>query len=154
MNTLAIQTERREVIGRIETAIRTAPGSMEGDCFPLKHTFTDGMYIREISCPKGALVVTKTHKVCHPYFLLKGECSVLTEEGVKRIKAPYSGITPAGTKRVVFCHEDVVWTTCHATKETDLEKIEQEVIANNFDEVDGFIDTGIADFVKEIVEEK
>jgi len=47
-----------------------------------------------------------------------------------------------------------VWTTCHATKETDLEKIEQEVIANNFDEVDGFIDTGIADFVKEIVEEK
>lgn len=148
---LAIQTERRAVIGQIETAVRTVPGAMVGDCFPLRHSFTPGLYIREISCPKGALVVTKIHKTCHPYFLLKGECSVLTEEGVKRIKAPYSGITPAGTKRVVFCHEDVVWTTIHATKETDLEKIEQEVIAENFETVE---DGKIADFVKEIAEDK
>ena len=108
---------------------------MVGDCFPLKHTFVDGAYVREITMPKGALLTSKIHKVCHPYFVLKGDVSVLTEKGVQRIKAPYSGITPAGTKRILYIHEETVWTTIHVTKEKDLKKIEEEVIANSFDEI-------------------
>lgn len=126
----------RERILDIEEKMKQMPGAMIGDCFPLKHTFVDGAYVREITMPKGMLVVSKIHKVCHPYFILKGEVSVLTEEGVVRLKAPYSGITPAGTKRILYIHEDTVWTTVHVTKETDIEKIEEEIIAKTFDEVD------------------
>jgi len=81
------------------------------------------------------LLTSKIHKITHPYFVLKGDVSVLTEEGVIRIKAPYSGITKAGTKRVLYCHEETVWTTIHITKETNIEKIEEEVIAKTFDDV-------------------
>ena len=33
---------------------------------------------------------------------MKGEASIFTEQGVERIKAPFHGITEAGTKRALF----------------------------------------------------
>lgn len=133
--------EYRLGIINLEKNIRKLPSAKFGDCFPLKHQFVKGMYIREISVPKGQLIVTKIHKEAHPCFILKGDCSVLTESGPKRIKAPHYMITPAGTKRIVYVHEDTVWVTIHATKETNLEKIEDDVIAKNFDELDNTINT-------------
>ena len=114
---------------------------------PLKHSFADGCYIREIFNPKGELLVTKIHKVAHPFFHMKGDMTILMEDGIKRIKAPHYGITPAGTKRLIYCHEDCVFVTVHATNETDLEKIEEEVIAKDFSEVDK---NEIDNFMKEV----
>ncbi|MFA6067523.1 MAG: hypothetical protein WC810_02980 [Janthinobacterium sp.] len=141
----------RNGILAIEKEMLKNPNALIGDAFPLKHTFTDGMYVREISVPKGYLVVTKIHKLAHPCFVLKGDCSVLTEEGPKRIKAPYYMITPAGTKRIVYVHEDTVWVTVHKTDKTDLVKIEEEIIAKSFDELpDKVIDVDIKQFITEI----
>ena len=105
------------------------------DACEIMHHFADGMYIREMHGPKGMVVVTKLHKTTHPYFVISGDVTVKTAEGLVRIKAPYFGITKAGTKRVAYFHEDTIWITVHATKEKDLEKIESEVIANNWDEL-------------------
>jgi len=127
--------EMRGKILDVEAAISQLPGAMFNDCFPLRHSFGDGLYVREITVPAGMLVITKIHKKAHPYFVLKGDVSVLTEDGVKRIQAPFSGMTPAGTKRVCYCHTEVVWTTVHATEETDLVKIEEEIISKTFDDV-------------------
>jgi|TARA_R100000789_G_C2992257_1_gene146428 hypothetical protein len=99
---------------------------------PLKHSFADGCYIREIFNPKNIFLVTKIHKVSHPYFLLKGEMTIMSEDGEKRIKAPHYGITHAGTKRIIYTHEDCIFVTVHVTDETDIEKIEEEVIAKDF----------------------
>ena len=95
---------------------------------PLVHNFADGMYIRQITMPAGQIIVSKIHGQTHPYFILEGDVSVLTEDGVKRFKAPYSGITVEGTKRVLYTHEDTVWTTVQRTNETDLDKIEEDVM--------------------------
>lgn len=145
----------RGVILEMEKRIAELPGAMFGDCFPLKHTFVDGAYVREITMPKGALLTSKIHKIRHPYFVLKGDVSVLTENGVVRIKAPYSGITPAGTKRVLYCHEETVWTTVHITDETDLEKIEKQIIAENYGEMGIIVDEikeqdRLTEFIKDI----
>ena len=107
---------------------------------PLKHSFADGLYAREIFNPQGELIVTKIHKVNHFYFLLKGDMSILTENGPMRIKAPHYGVTKAGTKRIIYTHEDCVFVTVHATKETDIGKIEDEVVAKDFSEIQDFID--------------
>ena len=130
----------RDKICLFEEKLSRLPGSTFGDCFPLKHTFATGLYIREITMPKGALLTSKIHKITHPYFVLSGEVSVITEKGKVRIKAPYSGITLAGTKRILYIHEETVWVTVHKTDETDLEKIEEEIIAKSFDELDNVSD--------------
>ena len=125
--------EIRKVILGIEDMISKMPDAKFGDCFPLKHSFADGVYVREIFIPKGYILTGKIHRHSHPNFLMSGDVSVMTEEGTKRIQGPLSMISPAGTKRVVFAHTDTVWITVHVTNETDLSKIELEVISPNYE---------------------
>jgi len=101
---------------------------------PVKHSFADGCYVREIFNPAGELLVTKIHKKEHPFFLMKGKMSILTEDGVKHIQAPHHGITKPGTKRIIYTHTDCVFVTVHATDKTDVAEIEKEVIANDFND--------------------
>lgn len=126
---------RDVILGIEEKMTKRLDAAFGDDAFPLKHTFVDGAYVREIFMPKGMLLTSKIHKVTHPYFIMKGDVSVLTEEGVVRLQAPYHGITKSGTKRLLYIHEDTTWITVHVTKEKDLKKIEEEIIASDFDEV-------------------
>jgi len=120
----------------LKDALVQLPDARLGDAaYPLEHFFADGIYIRQMTGTKGEVVVTKLHKTDHPYFVLKGDVSIYTEEGMVRIKAPHWGITKAGTIRVGYFHEDTIWITVHATKETDLAKIESEVIAATYNEL-------------------
>jgi hypothetical protein len=65
--------------------------------------------------PKGAIVISRVHKTTHPFVVTKGHAAVMDEHGhVEQFKAPYSGITRPGARRVLFIHEDCVWTTFHA----------------------------------------
>lgn len=126
----------RDKIMSVEKWISQMPGAKFGDdCGPLRHSFTDDCYIREILMPAGMFISSKIHKTQHPYFVMVGDVSVLTEDGVVRIKAPYAGITEIGTKRILYTHEDTIWITVHVTKEKDLKKIEEEVIASSFEEL-------------------
>lgn len=101
----------------------------------VKHSFGDGCYVREWNSPPFMLVVSKVHKVAHPYFVLRGEISVMTEDGVERIKAPHYGITPAGTKRVLYTHSETQWITVHVTDSTDVDEIEKEIICSDMNEL-------------------
>ena len=133
--------QKRDSILAFQEALSKLPDSFVGDSesCPLTHKFAPGIYVREIFIPKGTCVVGKIHKHDHPNFLLKGEVLVVTEFGGKeRLKAPLSMISKAGTKRVVFALEDTVWITVHATNETELGKIEDHVIAKNYEEFEQF----------------
>lgn len=111
---------------------------------PVRHYFANagtrrGVYAREVTIPKGALVTGKIHKTEQINILSKGEMSVLTDEGIKRVQAPFTIVSPAGTKRIALAHTECVWTTIHATEETDLEKIEGEFIAQSEQEYLDFV---------------
>lgn len=127
--------QARGFISAVEEEIKSAPGSFGPDSveLPLKHQFADGLYIRQIKVKAGVLLTTKIHKKSHPFFVLKGSCSVLTDNGVQVMNAPFYGITPAGTKRMIYIRRDVLWVTVHATEETDLDLIEEELISPDFE---------------------
>lgn len=92
------------------------------------HHFTPGMYAREMHIPAGVMLTGKIHKTRHMNVLSKGDITVWTEGGMKRLTAPYAFESQPGTKRVGYAHSDCVWTTYHFTFETDLDAIEAEVI--------------------------
>ena len=146
-----IVTGFRDKVKELEGAIAETPGAFFGDnekC-PLKHLFGDGIYVRSIFIPKGMLIVGKIHKHSHPNFLMLGNVSVVTESGgIERLKAPHATISPAGTKRVVYAHEDTVWITCHVTDETDLVKIEEQVIAKSYNELDDNFKAQVLEVIK------
>jgi len=105
------------------------------DC-PLKHHFSPDSYAREILLPADSLVIGKIHKHAHINVISQGECYVLTEDGINHYSAPLTFVSLPETKRVVYSVTDVVWTTVHVTTETDLEKIENYVIAPTYNDLD------------------
>jgi uncharacterized RmlC-like cupin family protein len=123
----------REKIFAIEDEMRKygKQGLLEILDIPVRHYFSDGVYAREITIPKGALVTGKIHKYQQLNILSSGELSVWIEDGlIKRVKAPFTTVSPPGTKRIAFAHEESTWTTILATNETDPEKIEAYFIAD------------------------
>lgn len=93
------------------------------------HHFADGIYAREITIPAGTMLTGKIHRTRHLNIVSQGEISVwVAGGGVRRIRAPFTFVAEAGTRKVGFAHEDTVWTTIHATTETDLGKLEAALI--------------------------
>ena len=95
---------------------------------PLVHRFTPGLYIRELSTPRGTVSISKIHKTRHPFTISKGKVAIWDGEEWTVIEAPYTGITEPGTRRVSCFLEDTVWTTYHVTDLTDVDAIEAEII--------------------------
>lgn len=101
---------------------------------PVKHHFSKGVYAREIFMPRDSIVIGKIHKTRHLNIISQGKCRVATPTRTFDVVAPYTFESFEGEQKVVFMLEDVVWTTIHLTNETDLDKIEQECIAKDYDE--------------------
>lgn len=118
-----------------ERALGAHPGAIHGDSayLPLTHAFAEGCYVREIFIPAGSMLVGKIHKHAHPNFLMQGKVIVVTEQGGRAyLEAPLSMISHAGTKRAIYALTDTIWITVHVTQETDLDKIEDYVIAKDY----------------------
>ena len=97
----------------------------------LKHIdyFSHGLYARELFIPKGITLVGKLHKYPQMNILSKGSLKVSVDGEIRLLEAPAVICSPAGTKRIAYALEDTVWVTIHATNETDVDKIEQQFIA-------------------------
>lgn len=122
------------------------------DC-TLRHYFTPKddeygccTYAREMFIPKGTLIIGKIHRHQHLNFISKGKVTVFTEFGEKHLEGPCTFVSEVGLKRAVFAEEDTIWTTVHLTKfenMSDLDKIEDEVIAPSYDDIGLIASTGI-----------
>lgn len=100
---------------------------------PLKHHFAEGSYAREMLIPAGSVIIGKIHRHSHVNVISKGRIYVATEFDSEILEAPLTFVSKPGTKRAVYALTDVVWTTIHVTDETDLAKIEEVVIAPNYE---------------------
>jgi quercetin dioxygenase-like cupin family protein len=114
----------REDIERLQASMRSLPQVT----LETKHHFADGMYCRELFRPAGTTIVGKVHRREHFYIVLSGDVTVVGEGGTTRLKAPCILVSPPGTKRAVYAHEDSTCITVHRTDETDLDAIERELI--------------------------
>jgi hypothetical protein len=113
------------------------PGIIKGnsDSFPLTHSFSDGIYIREMLMAKGGFIIGKLHKYNHTWFLLKGELEVATEDGVNHYIAPCYVNAPCGTKRVIHALEDSIFVNVHANPNNimDIEILENELVCDSYE---------------------
>lgn len=131
---------RREFVQNIENMIVEHPKGETGNnnMCPLGHHFADGCYIREMFMPAGILLTGKIHKYEHPTFLLEGVVSIVTDDGAVLMSAPQLLISPAGTKRMIFSHTDAILCTVHVTNETDVEKIEADIVTDSWGKFEEF----------------
>ena len=98
---------------------------------PIKKYFSQGVYAREITIPAGVCLTGEIHKFKQLNILSKGCMSVYTEDGIVKVEAPFTVVSPAGTKRIAYAHSECVWTTIHGTDETDVDIIRSKFIAKD-----------------------
>ena len=112
---------------------RIAKGN--SDMFPLKHSFSEGVYIREMFMQKGGLVIGKLYKISHTWFLLKGELEVATDEGLNHYIAPCYVHASEGTKRVLHAIEDVIFVNVYPNPDniTDIEQLEDMLTCTSYE---------------------
>ena len=120
MNSVA-ELSLRDKVNLIEGEMRKC----EQREIPIKHYFSPGVYAREITIPADTLLTGRVHKYAQLNILSGGEISVLTEDGIVRVKAPFTVVSPPGTKRIAYAHTECTWTTILHTEETDPDKIEE-----------------------------
>ena len=106
-----------------------------------KHSFADGIYIREMTMKKGQLGFSAIHKHSYGFFLLSGILTASKEDGVEEFIAPCYVISPKGAKRVVHAVEDCVITTVHAnpTNTEDLDKLAKINVVFNWGEYEEYL---------------
>lgn len=127
MNEIAISHEvlkQPDGLDQCEAMIAQLPPAV----MPLTHRFTPHLYTREILIPKGTVLTSRIHKTEHPFFIMKGDITVYSDnESTVRYIAPYIGVTTPGTRRLLYANEDTVWVTCHVTDNLDPDEIGEEI---------------------------
>ena len=113
------------------------------DFWEYKHSFADGIYVREMRMKKGQLGFSAIHKHSYAFFLLSGVLASSKEEGVEEFIGPCYIISPQGAKRIVYAIEDCVIVTIHAnpTNTQDLKELEKLNVVFNWEEYEEYINT-------------
>jgi hypothetical protein len=100
---------------------------------PVKHEFIEGLYKREIVFPKGTLATGRLHPVDHMDVMLEGSMLIATEDGLKRIDAPCTLVSRAGTKKAGIALTKTRWVSYHPTSATTVEEVEAEIFCEYAD---------------------
>ena len=106
-----------------------------------KHSFAEGLYLREMKMKKDQLGFSAIHKHSYGFFLLSGLLASSKEEGVAEFIAPCYIISPQGAKRIVYAIEDCTIVTVHAnpTNTEDLNELAKINVVFNWDEYNEYL---------------
>jgi len=98
---------------------------------PVTHKFGPGIYIREVFLPAGIYAIGHHHNHSHMNVMLTGRIKFFggDNEWVE-LEAPQTFVAPEGRK-VAFVFEDTIWQNIYATEETDVEKIEADILTKS-----------------------
>tara|TARA_Y100001938_G_C8041108_1_gene406161 strand:+ start:734 stop:1195 length:462 start_codon:yes stop_codon:yes gene_type:complete len=146
-----IVLKNREQIQKIQDIlVSQADGvNIEGDGkhivhssnFPLKHTFADSIYVRQMDMKAGSMVVGAIHNHLHVWFLLTGRLAVVTEKTIEEFIAPCYVLAEPGSKRVIYAMEESIFVNVHKNPKNieDINKLESEIVSKTFEEYEQYI---------------
>ena len=94
----------------------------------LTHRFAPGVYMREIFMPAQSIVIGHEHKTSHFNVILSGKAVVMMDGHCHQLKAGDVVVSESGVRKVLYVEEDMRWATIHPTTETDVERLEEQLI--------------------------
>ena len=114
---------------------------VHSDNFPLKHTFADGVYVRQMDMKADSLVVGAIHNHLHVWFLLTGHLAVATEDSIEEFLAPCYVLATPGSKRVIYATEDSIFINIHKNPSNieNIDELESEIVSKTFEEYEQYI---------------
>jgi|TARA_R100000541_G_scaffold19812_1_gene29785 hypothetical protein len=132
-NELLKNVDNENIIGNNGEVVRSK-------VFPLKHSFVDGIYVRQMEMSKDSMVVGAIHNHEHLWFLLTGNIVILANEKTEEYIAPCYVKCPPGMKRVIYAVSDSIFVNIHKnpTNTQDLDKLEAEIVSGSYEEYEEY----------------
>jgi len=132
--TLLDNVDEENIIGNKGEIVRS-------EKFPLKHTFADGIYVRQMTMKQDSVVVGAIHNHLHVWFLLTGHITVATEDSTEDYIAPCYVVSTPGVKRVIHANKESIFVNIHKNPNNtkDLDKLEAEIVSKNYEEYEQYI---------------
>jgi hypothetical protein len=143
MNKLSNYTKKLEVLQEVLIANNhedfihgDGKTLVDNEQFPIKHNFSDQLYMREMRMKAGTFVVSAMHHTDHFWFLMTGRILVTTDgETIEHI-APCFEKSIKGAKRLITCSEDCIFINIHKNPSNtmDLDEIENKLYSFTIEE--------------------
>jgi len=92
-----------------------------------EHNFSDGVYVRTVTMMADSLVLGARHKTKHMNIISKGKVTFSINGIMTTVEAPCMFESGGGEAKVLYNHDEVVWSTIHVTDETDIEVLELQL---------------------------
>lgn len=103
--------------------------------FPTEHFHAPGLYGRYVTVPENFVLITQIHKTEHITMAMKGTFTMYGVDGtLKKVVSPAMWITPPGTKRAIYCHDEVIIANVHPANAETQEEAEAQVYAQSWEE--------------------
>jgi hypothetical protein len=115
------------------------------DAFPVLHTFTDQVYLREMKMSAGHIVMGAIHTYDHAWFLIEGTVSIKTlmqptindgDVEILKYSAPSYKTSKAGDQRVIYAHTNCTFVTVHKNPNNikNIEELEEILASFSYEE--------------------
>jgi len=133
-NILLKNVDDENIIGKSGEIVRSHE-------FLLKHTFADGIYVRQMEMKKDSVVIGAIHNHLHVWFLLTGNITVTTESSTEDYISPCYVVSTPGIKRVIYANKKSIFVNVHKNPSNtqDLDKLEAEIVSKNYKEYEKYI---------------
>lgn len=95
---------------------------------PLEHRFAPGVYLRTITMRAGLFVVGHEHRTEHLNIVHSGRARVFMDGKWVLVQGPGVFVSKPGVRKILVIEKEMVYSTIHPTTETDLEKLEAEMV--------------------------
>jgi len=111
------------------------------DIVPLKHTFADQIYVRQMEMKQGTMVVGAVHNHKHVWFLLTGHLTISNNKDIQDYEAPCYVVSEPGSQRVIYANEDSIFVNIHKnpTNTENIEELEKEIVSLTKEDFNNYI---------------
>ena len=103
---------------------------------PIKHSFADQLYIRQMDMKAGHIVIGAIHNHKHVWFLMSGRVIINNNGDIIEHVAPCYTISEPGSKRLIYAVEDSTFVNVHKNPSNtqDIDQLEKDIVALNYEE--------------------
>ena len=117
--------------GLIEGSFGNGNDICETSEVPIKHSFADQIYIRQMNLKKGHIIVGAVHNHLHAWFLLTGNVIINNNGKIIEHIAPCYTVSQPGSQRLIYALEDSIFVNVHKnpTNTENIKELEKEIVS-------------------------
>jgi len=109
-----------DAVDRLEAAMLKMPQASSN----VRHLFSPGQYIREVTLPADTFAIGHRQKFDHLNIVVKGRVTIVNDDGTNTEVGSGAVFVGKPGRKAGYVHEETVWLNVYATDETDVETLE------------------------------